>query len=171
MRKVSLIQKLAVFAFVFILLVGCSNSDTDSQGSDENVKIIQTYLENELKGPSDELKKILEQEGPYPPELEAYLEENYKPLVADLERLVNSTLVLIWLREAAENGYQLQPTNIEIQKTNSVGAYDFEVKVEYSKDDQTNTATITGRININEDGKIVSIRNIHGFELLEELGQ
>ncbi|MFZ3590012.1 hypothetical protein ACOI1C_12205 [Bacillus sp. DJP31] len=32
------IHKFTVLAFVFILAVGCSNSETDLQGSDENVK-------------------------------------------------------------------------------------------------------------------------------------
>jgi hypothetical protein len=163
MKKIGILS-IAVLVSVFIFIAGCSEK------SDENVKTIQTYLENELTGPSDELINALEQEGAYPPELQSYLEENYKPLVTDLNRLVKSNLVLIWLREAAANRYQLKPVQIEIQKADSQNkAYDFEVKVEYSKDDQTNTDTITGRINIDDKGKIVSIRNINGFELIEKM--
>ncbi|MFD1737276.1 hypothetical protein ACFSCX_12000 [Bacillus salitolerans] len=161
MKKIGCIS-IAVLVSAFIIIAGCSNE------SDRNVKTIQTFLEFELTGPSDELIKELDRVSPYPPD--AYLEENYKPLVADLDRLVKSNLVLIWLREAASKGYQLKPVSIEIQKADTQNdAYDFEVKVEYSKDGQTSTDTITGRINIDNEGKIVSIRNINGFELIQKM--
>lgn len=48
-------------------------------------------------------------------------------------------------------------------------AYNYEVKVEYSKDGQTNKATITGRINFNDDGKILFIREIRDDGLLEKM--
>ncbi|MBM6617786.1 hypothetical protein [Bacillus suaedaesalsae] len=163
MRKIGIFS-IAVLISVFIFIAGYSEE------SDRNVKTIQTYLENEFTGPNDELINALEQESAYPPELQSYLEENYKPLVTDLDRLIRSNLVLIWLREATANGYQLKPLQIEIQKAESQNkAYDFEVKVEYSKDDQTNTEIITGRINIDDNGKIVSIRNMNGFELIEHM--
>lgn len=144
-----------------------------TQVIDENINTIQAFLENEFTGPNDELKKALELEDPYPPELQTYLEENYKPLVADLDKLVSTNLVLIWLRAAAANGYQLQPVSIEIEKIKDIqnAAYNYEAKVEYSKKGETNTATITGRINLDEDGKILSIREVRGFELLEEMGR
>ncbi len=161
---IHLILRILVVSSVIILFVGCSSS------SDDNVKTIRTYLENELTGPSDELINALDN-GLYPPELLAYLEENYNPLVADLDKLLNSNLVLIWLRIAAANGYQLRPTNIDIQKIDNIqnDAYNFEVYVEYSKDGQTKTDTITGIMNLNDDGKIITIRNIHGFELIEKM--
>lgn len=166
-----LIQKFAVLATVLILVVGCSNSDSGSKDSNENVKTIQTYLENEFTGPSDELIKALEQEGPYPPELQVYLEKNYKPLVADFEQFVNKNYALVFLRFAYGNEYQLKPTNIDIQKINNTqnNAYNYEVKVEYSKGGQKNTSTITGRINLNDNGKISVIRNMDDDGLLEKL--
>lgn len=146
---------------------------TEIQVTDSQIKTIQVYLGYEFTGPSEELKEALEHESPYPPELQAYLEENYKPLVVDLEKMVNTNLVLVWLRSAAANGYQLQPTSIEIEKINDIQniAYNYKAKVKYSKDGQSNTATITGRINLNEEGKILSIREVQGFELLEEMGR
>jgi hypothetical protein len=165
------IQKFVVFATVLMLIVGCSNSASSSKDSDGNVKTIQTYLEKEFTGPNDELRKVLEQDDPYPPELEAYLEENYKPLVADLEDVVNANYALAFLRFAYGNGYQLQPTNIDIQKIKNTqnNAYNYEVKVEYSKDGETNTATITGRVNLNDNGKISTIRNMDDDGLLEKM--
>jgi hypothetical protein len=43
--------------------------------------------------------------------------------------------------------------------------------VEYSKDGQKNTAAITARINLNDDGKIVTIRNMDDDGLLEKMKQ
>ncbi len=166
-----LIPKFIVFAIVLMLMVGCSHSASSSKDSDENVKTIQIYLEKEFTGPKEELRKVLEQDDPYPPELEAYLEENYKPLVSDLEDIVNANYALAFLRFAYENGYQLQPTNIDIQKIKNTqnNAYNYEVKVEYSKDSETNTATITGRVNLNDNGKISTIRNMDDDGLLEKM--
>jgi hypothetical protein len=173
MRKIRLIHMLAALSCFSILVVGCSNSDADSQVSDENVKTIQTFLENEFTGPSDELIYALEQEGAYPPELQEYAEENYKSLVADLEQLVNKNWAMTYLRFAYENGYQLETANIDIQKIDESeeDAYSYEVEVEYNKDGQTKTATVTGRINTNDKGKISTIRNIDDSGLLEKLKQ
>ena len=164
MRRIGVLR-IAVLVSVFIFIVGCSKE------SDKNLKTIQTYLEYEFTGPSDELINALKQEGAYPPELQAYVEENYKPLVADLENFVLKNFTLIYLWTAYENGYHLKPTNIEIQKIDGIkeDAYDYEVSVEYTKDEQTNTANVTGIINLNENGKISVIRNLDDGGLLEKM--
>ncbi|WP_257141000.1 hypothetical protein [Bacillus sp. AFS015802] len=43
--------------------------------------------------------------------------------------------------------------------------------MENSKNGETSTATVAARINLNEDGKIVSIRNMDVGGLLEKLNQ
>lgn len=161
-----IVQKLMVVAVIFILVVGCSSP----KESDTDMKTIQTFLEIEFTGPNEELTNALEQDGLFPPELEEYLEENYQPLVMNLEDMMNKNHILLFLRFAYGNGYHLQPTNIDIQKVQD-NAYDYEVKVEYSKDDQLNTATITARINLNDEGKIVTIRNMDDDGLLEMMRQ
>jgi hypothetical protein len=161
-----LLKKFFVLASVFVLFSGCSSS----KEMDENVKTIQTFLEKEFTGPSDELTYALEQDGAFPPELEKYAQENYKPLVMNVEDMINSNHVLLFQRFAYENGYQLKPTTIDIQKAQD-HAYDYEVKVEYSKDGQKNTAAISARINLNEDGKIVTIRNLDDDGLIEKMTQ
>jgi hypothetical protein len=165
-----LIRLLLVLVFFSVLMAACSSSKED----DEDKKTIQTYLENEFTGPTDELISALEQEGAYPPELQEYAEENYKPLVADLKQFVNKNWALTYLRFAYENGYQLEPTNIDIQKIEGdteKAAYKYKVKVEYNKGEETNTANVTGRINLNENGEISIIRNIDDGGLLEKLKQ
>ncbi len=167
---IGLVKILSALALFFVLVVGCSSPKDNGR---DDVKTIHTYLENEFTGPNDELINAFEQEGAYPPELQAYAEENYKPLVADLEQFVNKNWVLTYLRFAYENGYQLEPTNIDIQKIdgNENAAYSYEVKVKYNKDERTNTANVTGRINLNDNGEISIIRNIDDGGLLEALGQ
>ncbi|MFZ3590011.1 hypothetical protein ACOI1C_12200 [Bacillus sp. DJP31] len=59
---------------------------------------------------------MLEQDDLYPLELQAYLEENYNPLVADLERLLNTSHVFLYISFAYWIGYQLKPTNIDIKR-------------------------------------------------------
>ena len=166
MRKVR-ITRIAVLVLVCIFIVGCSKE----RDKNEKVNTIQTYLEKEFTGPSDELINVFKQKATYPPELKAYLEDNYKPLVADLDNFVLKNFTLIYLRTAYENGYHLQPTNIDIQKVDGIeeDAYDYEVAVQYTKDGQINTATVTGIMNISQNGKISIIRNKDDRELLEKM--
>lgn len=167
MKKITgITMNLFVLASVIVLAAGCSSP----KESDENVKTIQTFLEKEFTGPNDELTYALEQDGAFPPELEKYVEENYQPLVMNWEDMMNTNQILLFQRVAYENGYQLKPTNIEIQKDQDQ-AYDYEVEVEYSKDGQTDTATITARMNLNEDGKIVTIRNMNNDGLVDKMDQ
>ncbi|MCF6136473.1 hypothetical protein [Pseudalkalibacillus berkeleyi] len=160
------IKKFAIIAVVFIFVVGCSTSKDQ-----EHIQTIQAYLENEFNGPNEKLSKILDQEGAYPPELEAYMKKHYDPLVADLEKMVNTNNALLFLRFAHGGGYQLQSKSIVIQKVDQTDqyAYNYEVELEYSRNDQTNTATVTGVININDDGKITLIRNVNDDGLLENM--
>jgi hypothetical protein len=165
-----LIRILLVLPFFLVLITACSSPTED----DEDKQTIQTYLETEFTGPSDELKNALEQEGAYPPELQKYVEENYKSLVADLEQFVNKNWVMTYQRIAYKNGYRLEPINLVIQKIDDESentAYNYEVKVKYNKGEEKNTANVTGRINLNENGKISIIRNIDDGGLLEKLNQ
>lgn len=162
MKKLAM--KLFILTTLLALVAGCSAP----KEKDENVETIQTFLKSEFTGPDDELKAAFEQDGAFPPELKEYVEENYKPLVMDWEDMLNANHILVFQRMAFENGYQMKPTNIDIQKDEDL-AYEFEVKVEYSKNGETNTATVKARMNLNEKGKIVTIRNMDDGGLLEQL--
>jgi hypothetical protein len=72
---------------------------------------------------------------------------------------------------AYQAGYQLKIKNIEIQKVNNNNAYTFKVEVEYSKKGETKTATVTGYINMNDNGKISAIRDINDGGLAQNLMQ
>lgn len=155
---------LLILTSLFTLMAGCSAP----KESDKNVDTIQTFLENEFTGPDKELSDAFNQDGAFPPELKEYVEENYKPLVMDWEDMMNKNLILFYKRVAFENGYLMKPTNIEIIKDSDL-AYDCKVDVEYSKNGETSTATVAARINLNEDGEIVSIRNMDVGGLLEKM--
>ena len=163
-------KKLAMYvlllALIIVLAAGCS----PPKENDKNIETIQAFLENEFTGPDDELTSAFKQDGAFPPELEEYVAENYKPLVKNWEDMVNGNHILLYQRMAYENGYLLKPTNIDIKKDQDF-AYEYDVKVEYSQDGETNTATVSGRMNLNDDGKIVSIRNVEDGGLLKKLNQ
>lgn len=164
MKKLS--KYLLIITSLFTLMAGC----TSPKESDKNADTIQTFLKDEFTGPDEELSVAFNQDGAFPPELKEYVEENYEPLVMDWKDMMNKNHILFYQRIAFENGYQLKPTDIDITKDQDL-AYEYEVNVEYSKDGETNTATISGRMNLNDDGEIVSIRNVKDGELLKKLNQ
>ncbi|MBO8157267.1 MAG: hypothetical protein H0Z32_12490 [Bacillaceae bacterium] len=137
---------------------------------DKHLETIQTYLENEFTGPSEELTDILDK-GLYSFELDAYLEQNYGDLAADMEKMIKGNYVLSFLRSAHLGGYQLNPKNIDIQKIKGTrnNVYQFKVEVEYSKNGQTNTTAVTGVLNLDEHGRILFIRNMDDGGLFEQL--
>ena len=162
----NLVIKLLILTSLLALVAGCSAP----KESDENAETIQTFLKKEFTGPDQELSDAFKQDGAFPPELKGYVEENYKPLVMDWEDMFNTNHILFYQRMAYEKGYQLKPTKIEMKKDQDL-AYEYEVKVEYEKNGESNTTTVSGRMNLNDDGKIVTIRNMDDGGLLEKLSQ
>lgn len=139
---------------------------------DQHLQTIELYLENEFTGPNDELSSIFDK-GLHPLELDEYLDQNYGDIAVDLEKMIKGNGVLSFLRSAHLNDYQLKPNKIDIQKIEGTQnhVYKYEVEVEYSKYGQTNTATVTGVINLDENGKILLIRNMDDGGLYEKLNQ
>ncbi|WP_079710545.1 hypothetical protein [Paraliobacillus ryukyuensis] len=164
---------LGVLLLLLILVNPLMNGDrnnSDKVIDANNMKTIQTYLEYEFTGPNEKLSTIFDK-GLNSPELQVYIEENYKPLISNIEQMVSNNYVTTFMNFAHEYGYQLNPVNIDIQKQENTqnNAYNYEVKVEYSKEGQTNTATITGIINLDESGKISLIRKMNDGGLLEDM--
>ncbi|WGG44517.1 hypothetical protein [Rossellomorea sp. DA94] len=164
MKKLAV--KLFLLASVMILATACNIS----KESDKNIETIRTIIKNEFTGPNEELTAAFKQDGVFPPELKEYVEKNYEPLLMDWEDMVNKNLILFYQRVSFENGYLMKPTNIEIIKDSDL-AYDCKVDVEYSKNGESSMAIVAARINLNEDGKIVSIRNMDVGGLLEKMNQ
>jgi hypothetical protein len=172
--------KCVILASVFMMVIGCSNSGVPSvkgnakskttSTSKENGKVsttekdyektIQTFLKLELTGPNKEFKKALEQVDTTgnPTLLNAYNKKYYQPLLAKdyYQDFINAKYEIFWLMAAYKEGYQLKAKNIEIKKGD--GSYDWKAKVEYTKDGKTQTSTINGLINLNENGRIIYVR-------------
>jgi hypothetical protein len=161
-NTIGLLMKLFVLASVFVLVAGCS-----SQEEDKDVKTIETFLGKEFTGPGEELASALEKG---PSQLKEYAEENYKPLVMNVGDMMDANHILVFQQFAYEKGYQLKPAAIDIEKVEDQ-AYQYEVEVEYEKDGQKNTAAINARVNLNDEGEIVTIRNMDDGGLLEMLRQ
>ncbi|BCB04038.1 hypothetical protein [Bacillus sp. KH172YL63] len=164
--SLDLIKTFMVILIVSVAMTACTSSDE----KDENETTITTFLEKEFTGPDEELKSALNEEGAFPPALEAYVDEHYTPLVHDVEKMINENQILVFLRMADANGYQLNPGSMEIKKVED-HAYEYEVEVEYSKGEDHHTAKVQGLINLNEEGKIVTIRSRDDGGLLEKLAE
>ncbi|WP_226584201.1 hypothetical protein [Halobacillus litoralis] len=193
MRKTFFITAVLLTA---LLAAGCSNS-TDEEGapvpSQENettptgesettstlsdkeadIETIETYLENEFTGPGDALSEALDEYSRDRSKLDAFLKENYQPILAErfYEEFVNSNYAINWLTTAYGNGYQLQPKDMTIEKTDSEkgNAYTYEVEVQYSKDGASESEMVTGVINLNDEGNISAVRFMDDGGLKESL--
>ncbi|WP_070119334.1 hypothetical protein [Bacillus marinisedimentorum] len=165
----------AILLSVLVLFTGCSEkSGGDTEEKETltkglpNEKIVESFVVNEFTGPGVELENALDK-GPNSPEVKKYLEVNYNSVVTDPQAFYNKNFILMYLSAAYRNGYQLDPKTIDIEKVDgSNEAYYYEVEVEYSKDGEAKTAVASGRVNINEDGKISTVR-MHGGGLLQEM--
>ncbi|MFC4620571.1 hypothetical protein ACFO4N_17915 [Camelliibacillus cellulosilyticus] len=145
-------------------------SGTGLQDNKKNEETVRQFLKNQFTS-SEALTKIFKKSedsgtfGSYVEEVKSYIEKNYQSLVTkDIlqDELIKANGAMRWLEPAYSAGYQLKPENIEIIKEDSAqaNAYSFKVEVAYSKDGKTSTATVTGYINLNDNGKISAIRNI-----------
>ncbi|MFC0522119.1 hypothetical protein ACFFGV_00755 [Pontibacillus salicampi] len=134
------------------------------------METIKAYLNLEYTGPTDKQSSLFDK-GLQAPELDAYITENYEPLVANVDGFINKHHVLLYLMAANKSGYQLKPVHINIDKIESseYDAYQYEVEVQHMKDEDENTTIVSGRMNLNEEGEISIIRNVDDNGLLDTL--
>ncbi|MBS4172921.1 hypothetical protein [Bacillus sp. FJAT-49736] len=172
--------KLVILTSALILFAGCSSSNlttskdkgentstVSSKTNSKNVKTIKTFLERELTT-TNELKEILNSDDI--PAQNQYLKETYGSLIANeyFEKFVNTNLGFAVLLPAHSAGYELKPTNMDVQLENSkFNSYTFKAEVECSKDGKTNTSTITGYMTLNDQGKISGITRFDFNDLQE----
>ncbi|UOR14156.1 hypothetical protein [Halobacillus amylolyticus] len=186
--NVSRIFKAFLLSGIFLLIVGCSSSDTSKTTSqDENITTIETVLEHQFTGPDQKLIELLDdpnnqtiigKEGDNgssetkPTELDLYLEETYKSyFTEDMYDKFIGSYALGYHTAAYNNGYQLEVKNIDIKQNDTTeNAYDFTVNVQYQKENsQEMTFEVTGRAHIYEEGKISNIDFSDDDGLLEAL--
>ncbi|WP_079529260.1 hypothetical protein [Halobacillus hunanensis] len=186
--NVSRIFKAFLLSGIFLLIVGCSSSDTSkTTPQDENITTIETVLEHQFTGPDQKLIELLDdpnnqtiigKEGDNgssetkPTELDLYLEETYKSyFTEDMYDKFIGSYALGYHTAAYNNGYQLEVKNIDIKQNDTTeNAYDFTVNVQYQKENsQEMTFEVTGRAHIYEEGKISNIDFSDDDGLLEAL--
>lgn len=158
--------------FLFIgaglLLAACSSAGS-SDGASTDEEKIKSVLEQQFTGPDQQLMKLLddpenrtvigkEESTPEEPtELDLYLEDNYKSYFSEsmYETFIGS-YAMDYHNAASTTGYQFKPENIEIEANDTTeGAYDFTVDVLYQKKgSEEKKATVTGRVNVSDEGTI-----------------
>ncbi|WP_142317499.1 hypothetical protein [Bacillus sp. AFS002410] len=152
---------LSILLVAILALAGCTSNDTTKKKTvDPNIAMIKTVLKKQTTGPDAELKKALESQNP-PAGIEAYTNKEYKAYFT--EKSFESFVAAHALRftfDAHKNGYTLAYKDAKVNAVKGEkGAYDYTVTFvakKSGKDDQT--FDVTGRFNVNEDGKITFVR-------------
>ncbi|PEL05854.1 hypothetical protein [Bacillus sp. AFS017336] len=158
MKKTSVFLSLLLVGL--LALAGCTSNDTTKKKTvDPNIAMIKTVLKKQTTGPDAELKKALESPNP-PAGIEAYTNKEYKAYFTEssFESFVAAD-ALRFTFDAHKNGYTLAYKDAKVNAVKEKGAYDFTVSFvakKSGKDDQT--IEVTGRFNVNEDGKITHVR-------------
>ncbi|MGR9049758.1 hypothetical protein ACQ4XT_14135 [Halobacillus faecis] len=181
MKKILIV--LATILSVLFVTSACTNSDQSSveqegdssEGnetttpSDENRERVREFLEHEFNGPSEKTEEIY-REGTTE-ELRNYLEETYKPYFNEkgYEDFTQYKKAFMYISEAHRNGYELNATDMTLNKDEENNAYAFEVDVEYSKNGETSSTTVKGRVNLDEDGKFDFLRYSDRGGLIESM--
>jgi hypothetical protein len=172
-------------AFVMLFLIGgayfIANQLMVDQAApqDKQVEAIEAVLNQSFSGPDQELKEILDKEESYieednfqqyQAELLTYYEAVYQPYFAEnrIQQYVMENK-LTFNQLAYSNGYQLKVSKIDVKEDkDNEGAFDFTVLVQTIKgENDVDEIKVSGRINIDENGKINTIRYFDNGGLAE----
>ncbi|UOR13061.1 hypothetical protein [Halobacillus amylolyticus] len=163
---------------ILFLIAGCSSSASPIK--DENIVHIEAVLEETFTGPHGELTTIyaeLENDSmeiikAASKDLRIYYEENLKSYFTGqyYTKFVNTNKASTFHRTAYRNGYQMEIKDINIEQGESTEtAYDFTVNVGYKKEGEA--IVVTGRVNVNDDGKVTRVIYHNGGALFEAMGK
>ncbi|WEG14505.1 hypothetical protein PU629_09165 [Pullulanibacillus sp. KACC 23026] len=183
MKKI--LFKCVLLAAAFMVIVGCSDSKSTSvngnaksktttntskenakasTAEEANEKTIQTFLKVNMTGPDEEFKKALKQvEATGNSTLvQAYDKKYYQPLLSKefYTKFINSRFDVFWMQPAYDQGYQFKVDNIKIKK--GKGYYSWTADVDYTKEGKTNTSSVNGLINLDDQGKIIFVEFVDG---------
>ncbi|NCU16733.1 hypothetical protein [Pallidibacillus pasinlerensis] len=154
---------LTLFTIFILILSGC-NESTGMKTSDENIKTIEAVLRNNLTGPDDELKEIInDMEGEEKLKaLNNYDEKLYKDYFANntsYQEYISSYGTVLWV-QPINNNYKLEVKNIEFEMINDKeNIYNFTLELQYQKEnsESSEVVKVEGQANLNDDHKIESI--------------
>ncbi|UOQ92943.1 hypothetical protein MUO14_21490 [Halobacillus shinanisalinarum] len=164
-----------ILSGILFLIAGCSSSAS----KDENIAHIEVVLEEVFTGPNGELAAIYKELESASMEIiksaskdfRMYYEENLKSYFTEqyYTKFINTNKASTFHGTAYRNGYRMKVKDMNIeQNASSETAYDFSVNIGYKKEGNAGkSAEITGRVNVNEDGKITRVLYHNGGELFE----
>lgn len=179
--------KYIIVAVVFgILLLALSllnlgestqSANTTLSKSEQNIR---GYLNETFNGPPKELVKIWElfpeqydeeMHRKYDKKLREYREANLKPYVS--ERMYASRGGYDFLRQAYSVGYQLKVQDITVEENKKTeNSYTVTAQIDYAKEgNSSNTITLQGLMNTNEEGKINRVVYHNAQEIRVALGE
>ncbi|WP_047986288.1 hypothetical protein [Ornithinibacillus californiensis] len=150
---------IVLFASLILLIAGCTDN-TEQETQDENIKTMESVLQNALSGPNDELKEIINKEGSIIDDLLQYEREHFEDYFANetaFEEFVMSNQSSRILIEAIKKDYNFKIKNIEFDKTESEEIiYDFTVELQYQNEgsEKSEVELVTGEANLNEEHKV-----------------
>ncbi|MGP4074832.1 hypothetical protein [Halobacillus sp. K22] len=123
----------------------------------------------EFTGPSEKVEELYSNNSNE--DMHEYLDDTYKPFFNEksYEHFKGKRYFWMFITHAYLNGYELKPLEINIEKDQDNNAYSFEVDVEYSKGEETNSTTVMGRINFDGNGKFSRVRYSDKGGLIEEM--
>jgi hypothetical protein len=149
----------ALFTILLLILVGCTEKK-ETITKDENIKTIEAVLQNSLTGPSDELKRILDNESEEKFEaLNQYEEKIFKAYFANemsYRDFVNNYGSRVMIQPNSDY-YNFKIKNIEYKEVDSNDSvYNFSVELQFQKEgsEKLETGLVTGQANLTEEHKI-----------------
>ncbi|WP_182200842.1 hypothetical protein [Paraliobacillus salinarum] len=151
-----------------MFFTGCSAFEDSNQ--DNNIEIIKKVLTNTFTGPNEELIKsyksaedgnhelsTTESQSYYQDHFQAYFTEEYYETVAKIG------LVSEFHINAYRNDVQMKIKDIRVEQNEGADtSYKFVVRVQVGQKEKD----VTGRLGINEDGKIFNMMYLDGYELV-----
>ncbi|MCA0970853.1 hypothetical protein LCM20_09645 [Halobacillus litoralis] len=154
------------------ILVGCTAANS---AQEKDVETIEAMLTQQFTGPDQKMMELLndpdhvtviglgETKRPEEPnELEQYLEATYHPYFTDqeYEDFIGAFAMAPHVFGEAD-AYQFEVEQVIVKDVEATdGAYDFTVEIRYEKDGTEENTQVSGRINVNEEGKISRYRPI-----------
>jgi hypothetical protein len=146
-----------LFILLLLMLIGCTEK---KETQDENIKTIESVLQNSLTGPSDELKQILGKESEEKfDELNQYEEKLFKDYFANetsYRDFVNNYGSLVMIQHNSDY-YNFKIKNIEYEKVDAKDSvYNFSVELQFQIEgsEKSETGVVTGQANLTEEHKI-----------------
>ncbi|WP_079508775.1 hypothetical protein [Mesobacillus jeotgali] len=164
MMKLTRLMLSLLLLVVLLFVAGCS-STVKSTSKDPNMTAIKTVLEHQFTGPDSEFIEGTENTE----KLEEYYEKRYKSYFT--EERYNSFIAAsayTYVLLAYNNDKEIKAEKVDVRTEE--GWYHFNVTVSYGEaGNGQNSAEVTGKAKINDDGKITNVQYLNDGGLTSNL--